>query len=291
MKFTSVPAIMMICLSAGNHVNSFAEEKPLVFHQTKEDAIKASGLEKYETKRNSKILGDIAKNIEEIKKSAGKNYAGSWIEYDDKNNIIQVVAVAGPVNFTPTKTNNLSYETKIVRVKFNYSQLDTLAERSLLLFDGVKGDGDEPMVFGTSIDEKNNRVLISARAKYFSEINIRLQSAGFDISAIHFENQDGPATLYRSLYGGSKILIGGSPTSQMGGCTAGFNVVIDDIYPGTITAAHCTVRNGKYSYFDDSSSNSFAVGPNIGEFFAIGWSDKMDAAIFGNTNFVHQLYQ
>ncbi|GKS94837.1 S1 family peptidase [Acidovorax sp. SUPP2825] len=291
MKYTSVAVMLMISVIVGEHSKAVAEEKASVFHETKEDALKASGLEKYATERNSQILNDISKNIEEIKKSAGNDFGGSWIEYDDKNNVVQVIALAGPANLNFPK-NNLSYETKIVRVKFRFSQLDTIAEKSLLLFDGIKGDGDEPMVFGTAIDEQNNKVLVSGRKKYFPEITSRLQSAGFDMSAIHLENQDGPATLYRSLYGGTKILTGNSPTSQIAACTAGFNVVIDNIYPGTITAAHCTVRNGnaKNSYFDASSPDSFAVGPIIGEFFAVGWPDKMDAAIFGNTNFVHTLY-
>ena len=44
-------------------------------------------------------------------------------------------------------------------------------------------------------------------------------------------------------------------------------------------------------YFVLAASGTSIKGDFIGDYFANGWSDNMDAIIFGNVNFVHTLYR
>jgi streptogrisin C len=290
MKFSNLAIAVIIssCI-----LGAFAQDykkKDQEFHSSMEAALDAAGLTPYATAENDEIIAKSSEVLDEIREFMVDEFAGSWIEYDKNHKAVLVIAVTESDLSSAKKLEKIDYTIKFVTVKFSYAELDSIANKIIIDFGEFKGSGDEQLIFATAVDEKANRVVIHVRQEFINFVKERLDSAGFNLEAIKFLAQDGPVELYGALYGGTRIATGIS-ASSLAACTAGFNVVIDKVYPGTITAAHCHIKNNnaKYAFFNDGTTGKINPGPLIGEFFAIGWPDKMDAAIFGNTNFVHDL--
>lgn len=290
MKFSNLAIILIIysCI-----LGAFAQDynkKDQEFHSSMEAALEAAGLTPYATAENDEIIAKSSETLDEIRKSMVGEFAGSWIEYDENYKAVRVIAVTESGLSSAKKFEKIDYAVKFVTVKFSYAELDSIVNKIIKDFGEFKGFGDEQLIFAAGVDQEANRVVINVRQEFIEFIKGRLDSAGFNLEAIKFFAQDGPVELYGTLYGGTRIAAGSS-TSSLSACTAGFNVVIDKVYPGTITAAHCHIKNNnaKYAFFNNGTTGKINPGPLIGEFFAIGWNDKMDAAIFGNTNFVHDL--
>jgi streptogrisin C len=259
---------------------------------SREDALRASGLDKYVSDKNDRTLANANLNVEKIKNSVGSKFGGSWIEYDAQNNARHFVGVKGQIDASQKASIALEGDsTQIVNVKYSYAELQELQKKILGEFLKLS-KGNESLVFSVAIDEPKNKLIIRGRKDNLTTIQIHLRTMGVDLDAVYLEPQDGPVTFMGTLYGGTKIGSSLTSVSPMYLCTAGFNVIIDDIYPGAITAAHCYVQNTsqKYVFFNigNSPTNS-AKGQLIGEYFANGWIDNMDAVIFGNTDFVHTL--
>lgn len=278
-------------LVASFSMHSFAQESNTqTYHETKEAALKASGLDVYASKKNDRIINAAAKNIEQIKSALAGSFAGTWIKYDENNVAHQVVAIKGGGNLTKI-SNAPENGIIIVDAKYSYQELEAIREKILALFKDLS-DGGEPLIFGIAIDDENNKLIVRGHQYNLEFIESKIVISGIERDAISLEAQDGPMTLMGVLFGGSRIV-----SSTSGGvnfrCTNGFNVVIDVIYPGSITAAHCYEYNTslKSVYFDLATSGTSIKGDFIGDYFANGWVDNMDAIIFGNVNFVHTLYR
>ncbi|WCM89099.1 S1 family peptidase [Acidovorax sp. NCPPB 3576] len=286
--------IMLIALAlATNAVYVSAQDfsadtyaKPENFNFTKEQALKAAGLDVYVNEENSKQVQALVKNRPKIQEIAGEFYAGSWIRYDENLKAHQIFATTAPIN--KLKNSTFDGDVTFVQVKFSYKQLEAMKDKIMSTF-AESAQSSNPLVFGVAIDEEKNRLLVRGREENHNIINSRLRLLGIDMDAILLEDQNGPITLMGSLFGGSKIGASNADTTAMLRCTAGFNVIVDGIYPGTITSAHCWHYNTSWNkvYFADGVGK----GVEIGEFFADGYPDKMDAIIFGNTNFVHTLFR
>ncbi|WP_353179737.1 S1 family peptidase [Delftia acidovorans] len=274
---------------------SFAQESSTDYqqHTTKDSALKAAGLEAYATPSNDKIIQESSKSLDEIKKELGDNFGGAWIEYDENNQAMLVIGAtnAGTIIQSQKQKNTPNERVIFKQVEYKLSYLRTVEEKISETFRGVN-QGNEPILLSIGVDEKNNKILARGRKENLQYITEILQRAGFDLRVIELEEQNGPVTLMGTIFGGTKIGSTHDGTPSMYLCTTGFNVVIDNIYPGSITAAHCYNydKARKFVHFNLGSSPTGSIkGPQIGEYFADGWPDAMDAAIFGNTNFVHTL--
>ena len=273
-------------------VNSGFEAEANAFHKSKKEALVAAGLDIFATKKNNRILEVAAKNIEGIKSVAGEKFGGTWIEYDENNEAHQVVSVTEPISFNSKSTAFPENGLTIVNVKYSYADLEKLREKVFGYFLEISKDG-ESQLLGIAIDDQNNRLLVRGRAADVEFITNSIKSIGFDMNAISVEQQDGPVNFMGTVFGGTKIVSSPSANGPVFLCTTGFNVVIDVVYPGSITAAHCYENNKTWKnvYFNLGGSPTGSYkGDYIGEYLANGWVDNMDAVIFGNTNFVHTLY-
>ena len=293
MKRSFICSVIALAFSSGAFSQSHSIENTdsVIFHATKQEALEAAGLDVYATEKNIAIMDQIAEDGIRLKKDFSQFYGGSWIEYDENNTATQVIATTNKNFIANNLKLNPGYKVKYVDVKFTLAELDLISEKAMSVFSGLNGKGDEPMVFSAAVDEPNNVVIVRGRVAFLSEIESIIRFSGLNMEAIRIEAQDGPVNLYGTLYGGTKIYTKPSTSSAKSPCTSGFNVVIDEIYPGAITASHCYIRNSNANnvYFNLGSTANIIDGPYIGEFFAIGWPDNMDAAIFGNVNFVHTL--
>ncbi|ABM31671.1 S1 family peptidase [Paracidovorax citrulli] len=267
-----------------------SEEAPAVFHFTKEQALAASGLDVIATEKNQKIVEALGKNTVSIKELAGDTFAGSWIHYDENHEAQQFFATTVPLNLHKSRMAGSEGKIFFIQVKYSYKELETIREK---IFDAFKDSArlGDPLVYGIGIDEEKNKLMVAGRKENHSLIRARIQLLGIEPDAYLLEDQNGPTTLMGTLFGGSKI-VASNTNSPMYRCTAGFNVVIDSIYPGTITSAHCMHYNEYWNrvYFDIGTSSGSIKGEEIGQFMADGYPNKLDAIIFGNTNFVHTLY-
>ncbi|WP_333907258.1 S1 family peptidase [Delftia acidovorans] len=272
-----------------NETNNF-----YIKHTSMESALKAADPDGYVNTKNDKIIAESSKNIETIKKDLGDNYGGYWIEYDSNKVATIIIGVAGNASrLYPRALNNNEHERIIFRtVNYGLSYLSSLEEKITEIFRNITQSGEQ-IIFSSGVDEQNNRVFIRGRKRNFEYIAEVLRRAGFDLNIINIEEQNGPTTLMSSVYSGTKIVGASSGDTRLGVCTTGFHVVFDGFYQGSITAAHCK-NNGVFlpthAYFNlGGSPTGSSKGALIGEFFADGWPDRIDAILFGNTNFAHTL--
>lgn len=261
-------------------------------HTSKESALKAAGLEEYATSDNDKIIAESTKNLESIKQELGNEFGGAWIEYDDNKRATLVIGVSGEETIFRQNSQNQNKNQRIVfkKVNYNLAYLNSIETKIADIFRGIE-QGGEAILLSSGVYEKENKVFVRGRKENYQYITEIIQRSGIDTSIIVFEEQNGPITLMGTIYSGTKIGATYDGTQSMYLCTTGFHVVIDDIYPGSITAAHCLDydRSRKFVHFNTGNSPGSIKGPLIGEFFADGWEHKMDAILFGNTNFVHTL--
>lgn len=278
---------LAIIAAAANAMANQDSSAPIF--ETKEAALKAAGLDIYETPRNIDVIQNVGKNIEEIPSSI---YSGTWIEYDENNNAYQVIAVNSPSGFNK-KSTELNH-IKTILVKYSTSDLENIRKKVWGLFDWQNYE-DEPLVLGIAIDDENNRIIVRAREENLHEVqNLISEKINFD-DAISYEKQDGPVVFHGNIYGGTKIAsyLPNSPNTQYGSvCTAGFNVLIDGLYQGTLTSGHCLHQAGNPSwtsvYFNNSTTGTSASkGAYIGEYLADEFPNGIDAILFGNVSHVH----
>ncbi len=270
-------------------------QTPQIKHTSKESALKAAGLETYATSSNDEIIEKTSKQINKIKEDLGDGFGGSWIEYDKNNQAYLAIGISGETATVYSHKNGQPTNERIIFIPVNYgiNYLNSLEQKIADAFKEIK-QGGEPIVLSLGIDEPRNKIVVRGRKENFQYIEDIIRRMGFDFNIIIIEEQNGPVELFGNIYGGTKIGATYDGTQEMFVCTTGFNVVISNIYPGSITAAHCYNDNKirEFVHFNLGSSPTGSIkGPHIGQFFADGWPDAMDAVIFGNTNFVHTLHR
>lgn len=171
--------------------------------QSRDGALVATDLDKYNTKENRKIFDDAESRIKEAKKSFGDAFAGSWFEYGENNRARHVIAVAGEVDAAKRKIFSAGDSRAVVNVKYSYAVLEDNQSKIFDYFRMLAGGG-EPLVYSVGIDDPLNRVLVRGRASDFSYIESRLRAAGFDLNMIKLEVQDGPLKLTGVVDGSTK---------------------------------------------------------------------------------------
>ena len=266
-----------------------ARESSIDIFETKEEALIAAGLDVYISPKNAEVIDNIENNVEGI---SPDYYGGTWIEYDKDRNAYQVIALTSlsGVNKKTAEIKNV----KTVFVKYSLQDLENLRTKIWNLFEG-KTYYDESLIFGIARDDVNNKLIVKARDINFKEIQDIISQHSEFKDVISYENQDGPVTLFGNIYGGTKIASYLPNKPNTGGgtlCTAGFNVIIDGIYQGTLTAGHCVHQANEPSwtsvYFNNSTTvTPVSKGAYIGEFLADEFPYGIDAVLFGNVSHVH----
>lgn len=269
---------------------SLAQSSP-AFNATKEEAMKAAGLEMYDTEENNKTTNAAAKNIDEIKNKLGAAFAGSWIEYDNNKVAHNVVAVKRSSN-NDSSISNLPKGTKVVQVKYSYSDLEEFRSKIAQIFKDLAQGGDM-LIFGIAISEQENKLSVRGLPENLNFINKKIISQGIPSDVFILEPQEGGVAFMGNIYGGTKTISTFDYSEIKGLCTAAFNVIIDNIYPGVITAAHCKEMYPAFNkvYFNAGGSpNNSIKGEYIGYYFANEWNNNIDAIMFANEKFVHNTY-
>lgn len=162
--------------------------KPQIFHATKEEAMRAAGLDVYATEENASRLEAFAENKQSIQAVAGDSYAGTWIEYGKNYKAYQVIATTAPISTlknVPTKG-----AVQFVRVKFSYQELLAIREKINMAFTKSAPSG-KPRVCSVAIDEKQNKLLVRGSEENQKIIHARLVLLGIDMKAIVLEIQNG----------------------------------------------------------------------------------------------------
>lgn len=168
--------------------------KPQIFHATKEEAMRAAGLDVDATEENgiepenASRLEAFAENRQSIQAVAGDSYAGTWIEYGKNYKAYQVIATTAPISTlknVPTKG-----PVQFVRVKFSYQELLAMREKINMAFTKSAPSG-KPRVCSVAIDEKQNKLLVRGSEENQKIIHARLVLLGIDMKAIVLEIQNG----------------------------------------------------------------------------------------------------
>lgn len=162
--------------------------KPQIFHATKEEAMRAAGLDVDATEENASHLEAFAENRQSIQAVAGDSYAGTWIEYGKNYKAYQVIATTAPISTlknVPTKG-----AVQFVRVKFSYQELLAIREKINMAFTKSAPSG-KPRVCSVAIDEKQNKLLVRGSEENQKIIHARLVLLGIDMKAIVLEIQNG----------------------------------------------------------------------------------------------------
>ncbi|WOS42729.1 S1 family peptidase [Xanthomonas rydalmerensis] len=287
----AVAAGLLVTFGCSAQVNDHPVNNPGSIFLSQEEAMKAAGSEKYANEANAKILASATQSKEKAQAILGASYAGTWVEYLDDGTVRQVIGDAGNSGTSQKKEILSMPGVALARVKYSISEL-TLVQQAIMEYAQKEATGkEEPLIYTAALSQKRNSLIIRARAENLEKVKSLLWHEGFDLSMLEFEQQTGSITFMGTVHGGTRIAVGeGPPSTQALACTTGFNVVVDNIYPASITAAHCyEMRKWKNVYFNlGGSPTGVIVGDQIGEFLANGWPDKMDAILFGNTNFVHK---
>lgn len=153
-------------------------------YRSSEDALKNTGFDKRITEKNNAVALKTSSVQDTLKIETGPFFAGTWIEYDEKNVAHQVVAVTS--SMIKSKTASANPSIKYVYVKYSLDQLEKISNN---LLDEFMVNPNTPIkVTSTNIDLKNNK--ISVRVE--SESNIPpleklLSSRGYDMNMLKVE--------------------------------------------------------------------------------------------------------
>ncbi|MCD2166051.1 S1 family peptidase [Comamonas koreensis] len=272
-------------------VNLYANEQSTTvdFYASKEEALEAANLEKFNTKENIELVSKISTNLEKIKANPELGYAGTWIRYDSENRAKHVIAISG--NTDESKLTELVPALEIVNVKYSYKDLEGKRSEILNIFKPYSSENN-PLILSIAINDEENRLIVRTMKENFSIVNEILSKYEFSSDLFDLEEQSAPARFMWDLYGGTKIGSTTAGTSAMYLCSAGFNVLIDGIYQGNVTAAHCYEQNRAWKdvHFNmGGSPTGSRKGGYIGEYLASGMPFAMDAVLFGNVNHAHNL--
>ncbi|MDR2154182.1 MAG: S1 family peptidase [Burkholderiaceae bacterium] len=265
--------------------NANANAENPVYQPSMEAAMKAAGLDVYETKRNKELWAKADLNSEKLKASLGESYAGSWFEYDSNNNAYQVIAVTRPVKIDKSLVADSNF--KLIFVAYSLKTLESIMDKMVNIY-MPSGVIVKPDILSMEVDIKNNRISVYIRPADIPAVYNELFKSGYDMGMINIKPQDGPLEHHSVIDAGTHIAVS-SPTSPMGSrCTAAFNAAID-IYPVILTAGHCaTSRSNQTVYFNDAPGDYLIKGALIGNIVYNDYNSAgMDSAIFANANFVH----
>ena len=259
-------------------------EAGIARHETKEAAMKAAGLDGYDTARNREFSRRTLENHGRVVNYLKSAYAGAWTEYGSDNNMRVVVAVTKP--FYVDKSIFFDDYYKFVYVKYNYEELELVKNRIVDIFMQPEA-ARNMLIHGISINVRENKVDVSVFPKNEQKVYEELRRAGFDLDMIDVQLEERLEQPISSYYPGTKIWIrGGLGISQI--CTGSFvgNV---GIYHVLLTSGHCLELNANEVRFDTGFGIwGDLIGYPLG--FVYGGLYGMDYGLFSNFNFVHAIY-
>jgi hypothetical protein len=184
-------ALALVAIPASVIAQPTAVDAPLqpkVFHATKEEAMRAAGLDVYVTQENVSRLKAFAENKQSIQAAAGNSYAGTWIEYGKNFKAYQVIATTAPIS--TLKKVSIKGPVQFVRVKFSYQELLAMQETIRMAFSESAPSGN-PWICSVALDEKQNKLLVRGSKENQHIIHARLALLGIDRKAIVLEIQNG----------------------------------------------------------------------------------------------------
>ncbi|WP_152033797.1 hypothetical protein [Paracidovorax avenae] len=196
---TSLALVLSISLNATAQSLAHGSEPPAALHSTKEQALRAAGLDVIATEKNQRIVEAMAKNTAAIKDLAGDTFAGAWIHYDENHEAQQFFATTTPLN--GVKSRMAASEGKIIfiQAKYSYKDLESIRGKIFDAFKKSAQNGD-PMVYGIGIDEEKNKLTVAGRKENHGLIRARIQLLGIEPDAYLLEDQNGPVTLMGALF-------------------------------------------------------------------------------------------
>lgn len=266
------------------HAADSNSEMGITRYETKEEAMKASGMDVYDTQRNREFSRFTLENHSRVVNYLKSAYAGSWTEYGNDKNMNVVVALARPVYIDKSIFIDDYY--KFVYVKYNYEELESVKNKIVDIF-MRPAEGRDILIHSVAIKVMENKVGVSVFSKDERRVYDELRRAGFDLDMIYVRLEDQLEQPLLNYYPGTKIWIrGGSGIAQT--CTGGFvgNV---GIYHVLLTSGHC------FKYF--ANEVRFDTGYGIwGDLIGhpltsvYGGLYGMDYGAFSNHNFIHTIY-
>lgn len=195
-KILFIGIVTTFCSFAMSQSSIYIDPELPVGYRSTEEAMITAGLEKYQTPDNIKLISEISENDQALKRIAGPNFAGMWMEYDKKSNANLVVAIAGSDKLDTRGIGISRDRIKVRRVTFNMVQLKENLEIISSIFMRQPSKTGEVLVFSIAIDEINNRVVVRGRENNKEKILGSIAAIGVDMSAIAFEGQEGPIFLW-----------------------------------------------------------------------------------------------
>ncbi len=257
-------------------------------YDSREDAMKAAGLEAMTLESNIELVKKAQANFEIYKNELGQEFGGLWIEYEKDGNPSVVLGSTGENRISKTASLDSGIKTKTV--KFALTALNA-AQQSIgntYYLDSLNNPEEHSDLLSTFVDIPNNKIVVTAKAEKIEKLKSWIITKGFTTDMIDFQEQEEPVSFHAKLVGGDAIFTG--QAHNVSGCSSGFNVTIDGFISGAITAGHCALL-GQGVFFNLAGNPGTGViqGPYIGAFLANEYNNGIDAVLFGNENNAHQL--
>lgn len=282
----TVGMLVFLCgYAAGNDPMSEEATANTYGFRNIDEAIEKSGVEKYLTPENSRITSNAVENIDKIISELGDYYAGTWINYDDKNAAYQAVAVASTKFSSETIQSDKNIQ--VILVKYSHKQLMDVYEE--LLFKYIANPSAVFEITSASLDYKNNALAVRVNPGEIEKVSKALRELGYDMGMLYFEEARRPVPV-ATIYHGQPILLKGGVERQA--CTAGFNSIIDGIYYNVITAGHCIDLPSQITtegHFNNGGPGIESSGMFIGNVWLDEFTNnhQIDAASVSNWNNAH----
>ncbi|MEJ5149722.1 S1 family peptidase [Comamonas sp. MYb396] len=262
---------------------------------TRAGALKAAGLENAESPENKAIVESATSNYEILRENLGDSFGGFWVEYDENGNAYQVLAATTPVTVAKGYSENNRLE--VVSVKYSFSELIKIRQQIQSSYEEQYRNGKSDFELISLYEGiKSNVVVVKALPEYKEAILLWLQKNAIPLDAVDFQEQDGQSTLMATIYGGQAIYSAASGIASTAiRCTSGFNVTIDTVITGAVTAGHCetvypdVARNKAYLNVSPTPGSSTVGGGYIGDFLANQFGNGIDAVLYGNWGNVHTM--
>lgn len=254
---------------------------------TQQQALAIAGLAKYSNATNDYVIEKISSSIDNSSEILSDNYAGSWVEYDSNNIAYQAIAVT---SLMKTASINEDYRIEYLVVNNSLKDLNKLQNNIMKEVSNKESTIFNKVSFITA-DPRENKISINIKEEFEDDIQKYLDTNNINKDLYQINLTSDELNLYADIYGGQKIVASNQNSLSVFRCTAGFTGS-KDIFPIIITAGHCANQPGlDQVFFDLSSQNSPAIkGQFIGSFFENRYRNGTDVALFGNANWVHNLF-
>lgn len=137
-------------LAAATTVIATPQEDSGLF-STRDEALKAAGLDIYESPKNAEVIKNAPSNIKDIPTSV---YSGTWLEYDENKEARQIIAVKSLQDVRKSADENIKY----VFVKYSTEELEGIRKDIFSLFREKKDERND-LILGIAINDQKTTYL------------------------------------------------------------------------------------------------------------------------------------